>query len=305
MAGSVEPDEQLEWERRAGRPAGIAAFASALLLLAGQLIYPVVFIADQPNSQAESLKLMTDDPAHAYVPGIMQALTYLTLIVPLYYLYRATKARRAQLLSAARWFALLGPPIAGVAFLVRQALLVGAAADLQAEKLPTGAGALAGGAAELAAMLFLANDRAAELIGDVNQTPVLGIAQFAGVLLVAFAFVLISLNAMRAGLLSRFMGYLGVVVGVINVLAVLGVTGSFVQIFWLLALGPLLLNRWPGGRGPAWGVVEEVPWPSGTPREDETEAGEEPGPELDDGPDDGPPPAQHPSSKKRRKKKRR
>ena len=32
--------------------------------------------------------------------------------------------------------------------------------------------------------------------------------------------------------------------------------------FWTVALGVLFLDRWPNGRGPAWSVVEAIPWPT-------------------------------------------
>ena len=63
-----------------------------------------------------------------------------------------------------------------------------------------------------------------------------GSLQAGGVLCVALSFVLVSLNAMRAGLLSRFMGILGIVVGVLYVLPLLPGGQSFVQLFWLGAV---------------------------------------------------------------------
>ena len=78
----------------------------------------------------------------------------------------------------------------------------------------------------------------------------------------ALSYVLVSMNAMRAGLLSRFMGILGVIVGALLVLPLLPGGGNFLQLFWVVALGFLFLGRWPNGRGPAWDVVEPVPWPT-------------------------------------------
>src|SRR5215208_680930 len=78
-------------------------------------------------------------------------------------------------------------------------------------------------------------------------------------LALGFALVLASLNAMRAGLLSRFAGVLGIVAGVLS--AVLGGAG-FILAFWLAAVGVIFLDRWPNGRGPAWAEVEAIPWPS-------------------------------------------
>src|SRR5205823_7093693 len=67
--------------------------------------------------------------------------------------------------------------------------------------------------------------------------------------------VLVSLNAMRAGLLSRFMGVLGIILGVLFVLPL--IASPIIQLFWLLALGLLFLGNWPGaGRGPAWETGE-------------------------------------------------
>jgi hypothetical protein len=74
--------------------------------------------------------------------------------------------------------------------------------------------------------------------------------------------VLVSVNAMRAGLLSRFMGVLGIIAGALLILPVLPGGGNFVQLFWIVALGMLFLDRWPNGRGPAWSVVEAIPWPT-------------------------------------------
>ena len=56
-------------------------------------------------------------------------------------------------------------------------------------------------------------------------------------------FVLGSLNAMRVGLLTRFWGILGVIIGP-------GFVFGFappVMVFWLIAIGVLFLGRWPRG----------------------------------------------------------
>ena len=83
-------------------------------------------------------------------------------------------------------------------------------------------------------------------------------------------FVLIGLNGMRAGLFSRFMGILAVFIGILTVLPVFDAT--ILQLFWLGALGLLLIDRWPGGRGPAWSNVEAIPWPTAQDRREQAEA---------------------------------
>jgi hypothetical protein len=86
-------------------------------------------------------------------------------------------------------------------------------------------------------------------------------------LLLGTAFVLIGMHSMRSGLLSKFMGILAVIVGALTAVPLLG-GAPVVQLFWLIAIGVLFLNRWPQGRGPAWDAVEEIPWPTAQSRRD-------------------------------------
>ncbi len=114
--------------------------------------------------------------------------------------------------------------------------------------------------------------------GDVEQqaedyiedelSPALQGIGLGGSIALAFGVIMVSLNAMRAGLLSRFMGILGIFVGVVLVIP-LGV--QILQLFWFAALGALFLNRWPGGRGPAWETGEAIPWPGAAQQREELE----------------------------------
>jgi hypothetical protein len=77
---------------------------------------------------------------------------------------------------------------------------------------------------------------------------------------VAVAFVLVSLNAMQQGLLTRFMGYLGMFAGALVLFQITQV--PVVQTFWLLAVAYLVSGRWPTGVPPAWRSGRAEPWPS-------------------------------------------
>ena len=88
-------------------------------------------------------------------------------------------------------------------------------------------------------------------------------------LLVAVAFVLVSLQAMNQGLLTRFMGYLGMFAGALVLFQITQV--PVVQTFWLLAVAYLVSGRWPTGVPPAWRSGRAEPWPvvggdAGAPR---------------------------------------
>ena len=67
---------------------------------------------------------------------------------------------------------------------------------------------------------------------------------------------------MRAGLLTRMLGYIGIAAGAMMVLLPLPI----VQIFWLAALGFILLGRWPGGAPLAWRTGQAEPWPAPSAR---------------------------------------
>ena len=129
----------------------------------------------------------------------------------------------------------------------------------------------------------------------------------------AAATILLSLNARRAGILSSFMGILGVIVALFSVLVG---QPPIVQWFWFGALGVLFLGRWPTARGPAWESGAAEPWPTAAEQRARA-AGEEPPArggrrgepdeaELADEPESVDPdvPA-HPRSKKRKRKRRR
>lgn len=72
--------------------------------------------------------------------------------------------------------------------------------------------------------------------------------------------VMISLFAMRAGLLTRFLGVLGMIAGFGQLLGLTALIA--IQVVWLVFLGLTLLGRAPSGTPPAWTSGTAVPWPS-------------------------------------------
>jgi hypothetical protein len=249
----VQHQEQLEWEARVGRIVAIAAFASAVLALAGAAIQNSAL----GKSSSDSVEFMFLVHAHrgALITSTVLSVIGTMLIAPaLWFLYMAAKYRRPQIPSVTRVL-IVAIPIGAVFQLVRQ-LQIAHVADkvhthLLATPLPP----------------YQADDYVKhQFSGSPYQ--IVGALGVALGLAIAFSFVLIGINAMRAGLLSRFMGYMGVAAGVLIVLP-LGF-GPVVQVFWLGALGLLFLGRWPqGGRGPAWETGEADPWPTAADRQAE------------------------------------
>ncbi len=82
-----------------------------------------------------------------------------------------------------------------------------------------------------------------------------------GAFAIGLAFIMLGLNAMRVGLLTRFMGVLGMIVGATFILPL--DQQGVLRAFWLGVVGFIFILRWPGGRiPPAWISGKAEPWPS-------------------------------------------
>jgi hypothetical protein len=142
-------------------------------------------------------------------------------------------------------------------------------------------------------------DKAAEERVRDELSPALQGLGLGATFALAFSVVMLAVNAMRVGLLSRFMGVLGIGMGVMFVIP-FGVQ-PILQLFWLAALAAMFIGRWPGGRGPAWETGEPIPWPSGGRQRGEPEPALQPEPEPEPEPD---PQTPRPASRKRKRKRR-
>jgi hypothetical protein len=80
-------------------------------------------------------------------------------------------------------------------------------------------------------------------------------------LAVAAGMIATTLNAMRVGLLPRWMGMLGMVTGLLIFLPIGGEELEVVPAFWMVMMGILFLGKWPNGDPPAWAAGEARPWP--------------------------------------------
>jgi hypothetical protein len=145
--------------------------------------------------------------------------------------------------------------------------------------------------------------RTAQTARDVFSAGPVGVGSLFEVLgsfALALAFVLVSLNAMRVGLLTRFVGILGIIVGVLTVFQL--DQPQVVRAFWLVFVGLLIGGRTRSGMPPAWQTGRAEPWPTQQQlrerREATATAGGGPAPAAPPADDDAP-------AQPRRKRKRR
>jgi hypothetical protein len=286
--------------------AAVGAAVAAIFTIGGSIggmllfrDFPPVFLIDalrdaagEPMPGREGLRaaqvLFYDEHAAPLLAiAAVLAIGALALLLPLTYLYKAVKARRPQIPAVAMVMSVSGPVALALSEVILQAGIAWKAHDF------------AGSA-----------DHSSQAARDLLSSGIIVAGQVlrqAAVIALGFAFVLVSLNAMRVGLLTRFMGVLGIIVGALFVIP-LG-SQPVVQTFWLLALAALLAGRWPNAIPPAWAAGTAVPWPSSQDLQavrdaaSARSAGDEP--QADDEPE-GPdtPGRPHPSSKKKRRRKR-
>jgi hypothetical protein len=236
----MDTQERLAYEARTRkRQAGLALAAGILLLLAVviQIGGPHVSVNEKTLGLITENKRATRD----LIGSIVAALSLFALGWTLLWLWDAARARDSNLRpSFMGWIAVAGAGIQAVGVVVYAAAFGNAASDFVAtgnQTYPEANHLLTGG-------VLVAGQ----------------IANYLGLLLLAVSIVLISLNAMRVGLLTRFLGYLGIIAGVLTIIPLVPI--PIVEAYFLLALAYLLSGRWPSGVPPAWSTGKAERWPS-------------------------------------------
>jgi hypothetical protein len=236
----MSTEERLEYEARVRtRQVVLAAAAGVLVMLAVviQLGGPHVSVSEQ------TLGLVTENKRFArdLIGSIMSSLGFFALAWTLWFLFGATRARDPNIKPKfIGILAVTGCVLSGVSVLAYVVTYGIQAHDFVAH----------GSQTYPEAQALLSN-------------PALVISQIGndlGLLLTAMGIVLASLAAMRVGLLTRFMGYLGAVAGVLTIIPIVPV--PVVEAYWLLALAYLISGRWPNGVPPAWRTGKAERWPS-------------------------------------------
>jgi hypothetical protein len=234
----MDPEAQLQYEHRVrNRQAIVAGAAGVLLVLASALQL------GGPHTKVDELTidLITANKRFPLdlIAAVINALGSLAVAWTLNYLYQCSHARNPEVAKPwIRWIAVVGGVLAAitgvayailVAIKVHQFVTTGSQTYEQANHLTNSAGLLT-----------------LQLVGQASA------------LLLAVGFALVSLTAMRQGLLTRFMGYLGIFAGVLVLFQITQI--PIVQGYWLVAVAYLISGRWPTGLPPAWVTGKAEPW---------------------------------------------
>jgi hypothetical protein len=81
-------------------------------------------------------------------------------------------------------------------------------------------------------------------------------------LALAAGIITVMINALRVGLLPRWMGILGMFTALLIFLPIGGAELQVVPAMWMVMMGVLYSGKWPGGDPPAWTEGVPRPWPT-------------------------------------------
>jgi hypothetical protein len=232
----MAPEEILQAEARERPRMAVVAGIAAVFTLLGSIVGRFVG-GSPPDNLPSALIFYHDHQAVQYVSGACSVIGAVAIAFVLDFLFRATRARKPDMPRQIRPLPFVGGIGVAIFTVVYQILL----------------GINVGHFVTHGSQTYQEAQKAI----DAGVPPAAGlVVQLA----LAVAIVLISVNAMRVGLLTRFTGYLGVISGALFVLAFVPI--PIVQVYWLGALAALFLGRSPNGVPPAWETGLDTPWPT-------------------------------------------
>jgi hypothetical protein len=189
--------------------------------------------------------------AHAFgliAGNLVQAIAVLFILLVLLFLLSVVRFRRPETSSVARPL-LLG----GGAVMVLVTIVHPLAQVVNAHNFVTG------------------HDFTADAVNRaLTQSAVLEATEYLGLvggLTLAAGMIVVMLGASRTGVFPRWMMYLGIFAALLAFTPfglALGSAQQLIPAFWMVAMGILLMGRFPGGDPPAWAAGEARPWPSRT-----------------------------------------
>jgi hypothetical protein len=239
---------QVAWEARWSRPTALAAFAAVGFVIAA------IVVATQAvggtGGDSDLLRHVDQHRSAEMISSILQAIGVGLLAAPLYYLFRAAKARSERMRGQLVGVVVIAPLFLAVLAILSGVSTLHAASDFVSNEVPR----------LMAKGVGLNSDRANEIAKDaISEAPLRSLAAgfgLGGQLGFVVAMVYTCLYAMRVGLLPRFWGSLGIALGAVSFV--------FFQfaLLWFAYLGLLLIGRVPGGKPPAWESGEAIPWPT-------------------------------------------
>src|SRR5271166_1887276 len=262
MPSADEIRQQVAWELERRQRLPVPAFAGGVLYLLSTIIIsatlngaPTVGVLQglQPalsgeanpatSPRAAEVKFISHHALPLITGSLLAAVAVGALTLILLLLYDATRFRRPETWALARPLILYGGIGVALVSVVHQVV-----SAIETHNFSVGA------------------DHSSHAVdnaltkGTANMA-VEYISLLAGLSLAA-GMITLMLNAQRVGLITRWMGVLGIVAGLLLFLPSGGAQLQIIVSFWMVMMGILLIGKWPNGDPPAWAAGEPRPWPT-------------------------------------------
>lgn len=271
--------ETVEWEERWARPVALLTLFAVVLLVASQFVGGAV----SGDGDAEVLRSTHEHTAAVTASSLMQVVAFALFALPLYYLFRAVRARNDRVRRQLVGLVVIAPLFLAISSGLSASARTDAASsfvdgdakpgitaieareDCESERDELGVEEfveeLGGGSAAAATarctQTRMADEEASNAIGEASAAAAVSGFGLAGALGLAITLLYTCLWAMRTGLLSRFWASLGMALGVAALLGLI-----IFLLVWLIYFALLVAGWAPGGKPPAWAAGEAIPWPT-------------------------------------------
>ncbi|MGH2906110.1 MAG: hypothetical protein ACRDKI_05010 [Solirubrobacterales bacterium] len=231
-------DAEIEVEASRSRAVGLLSLLTVAMLGAGFFcLWLVQKDAAKRGGDVSSLLLIDSHSTQFILSYFFFAIGTILVAPILVHIALAVRSRRPGSPKLLLLVSLAGPLLVGLAlpaFTITQLSIAKDFADGAVHTAAAASKALDDSGLQLVTLLY----RFAELV-------------------FATAWVMVSLYGMRAGLLTRLTGYVGIAIGAASVFA--PPLASILQVFWIGSFSILLLSR-GGQKPPAWVLGRAVPW---------------------------------------------
>ena len=303
MSDQPPVEETLAWEAEKRPRVAVVAVAGGLATVAGNVLLTAVtsggpteddgFISlteavgarvagrepEDTSLAVRAADFLGDKAALLSVSTILTSLSALCLALVMLYLWRATSARTDAVGRLPYYAALAGLILVPLGHTLWQIARWLASADFAD-----------------------ASERTAGAARDITASGLIGtgfLLDSLGTFALAVAVVIICLNAMRVGLLTRFFGVLGIIIGVLPIFSMVGGyqldQPGIIRAFWMVGVGLVIAGRIK--QPAAWQTGRAEPWPTQQQLREERQAKTGGAP--------APPPAETPGQMRKKRKRRR
>ncbi len=238
----MDSQQIIDREAQYGRTVGVLGILGVLMVL----VPPLSGLASEFNGFSldeyiDRYEAFDSSRGPVLASQLLQGFGLLLFAAPLLFLYQAALDRSTTMRRAFRPLTVLGPVLFATAMILMY-VAYASTVDTFIDGAPAG-----GDVAQFA------EDT---LTGSFAYQAFLSL-QLAAALALVFSVVYTALQAMRVGLLTRFMGTLGMALGI--GFLIFGPVGPLALGLYILALSVVIAGGWRA-RPPAWAVGEAVPW---------------------------------------------